>query len=170
MTAVEGMAGTAGKSTWGSSLLPVGDATLAARPRDHYAAAVLAELDEIDFTPDRMETGTGHEPEGGRELFLRLEWLPGHDGLAVPAVRAEGLTLEWSHIAGWLVRSGPDVNAPKVARIADPPVVAHLAVHASVCGIRCGCDKPDGTARWTGADRLTAALDAYDEDAGVTLR
>ncbi|WP_330348133.1 hypothetical protein [Streptomyces sp. NBC_00582] len=164
----------AGKSTRGSSLLPLGDATLAALLAalllDRYAAAVSAELGEIEFVPDAMETGTRFEPGGGQELFLRLEWLPGHDGLAVPAVRAEGLTLEWSHIVGWLVHSGADVVVPDAALLADPPVVGHLAMHASVCGIRCGCDKPDGTACWTGAAQLGAALDSYDERMGVTPR
>ena len=83
MTAIdEQTAHAAGKSTHSSGQLPVGDATRAMLPQDPYAAAVRAALAALRFQPDAVETGVRQEPGGGRELFLRLQWLPGHDDLA----------------------------------------------------------------------------------------
>ncbi|WP_432135838.1 hypothetical protein [Streptomyces sp. bgisy154] len=173
MTAIEETTapagGTAGKSTHDSTLLPVGDATQPALPQLPYADAVHTALDALALLPDALETGVRRAPDGVRELFLRLEWLPTHDDLAVPEMHGAGLTLEWSHLGGWLARSGTDVAGPGIDRLADPAVVADTALHAALCGMHCACDKPYRGRRWEHADHLATVLTAYDERTeGVT--
>lgn len=162
MTAIEEhTAEESGKSIHGE--LSVDGATRATLPQLRYGDAVYAALAQVEFHPDALEAGMRREPGGGRELFLRLEWLPGHDDLVPVDVLAGGLTVEWSHLIGWLVRAGNDLVVPTTAAIAAPQVVADLAMHAALHGIRCTCEKPDGEARWGDAVYLDIALVAYDE-------
>lgn len=167
MTAIEETTapagGTAGKSTHDSTLLPVGDATQPALPQEPYGQAVFAALDELRLLPDIIETGIRREPGGGRELFLRLEWLPTHDDLVRPAMQQDGLTLEWSHLGGWLARSGTDAVGPDIDPLADPALVADTALHTALHGMHCACDKPHRTRLWEHAEALTTALTAYNE-------
>ncbi|MFI1002025.1 hypothetical protein ACIP10_15525 [Streptomyces galbus] len=156
----------AGKSIPASDQLTVDEATRATLPQLRYADAVWAAHQELALIPDALETGVRAEsPGGGRELFIRLEWLPGHEELARPAVKSDGLTVEWSHLAGWIVRSGDDLHMPDLDQLAAPEVVADLAMHAALCGPGCACPKvPAG--RWEHAVYLDVALVAYDERTG----
>lgn len=158
MTAVE----EPGKSIPDSGELSVDGATRATLPQLRYADAVYTALAALQLLPDLVETGMRREPGGARELFSRLEWLPGHDDLVRPAMRQDGLTLEWSHMAGWLQHSGNDALAPEIDLIADPDTVAETALHAALCGMRCSCEKPP-PGRWDDAVYLEIALARYDE-------
>jgi hypothetical protein len=169
VTAIEEQAAaTAGKSTRDDTRLSVGDATRATLPQLRYADAVLAALDAMTLSPDRLETGMRRESGGTRrELFLRLEWWPKHEELAPDDVREAGLTVEWSHLAGWSARVGDDLVALDVDDLADPDVIAEAALHAALCGLRCACVKSPGPdARWEHAVYLDIALTAYDERTG----
>jgi hypothetical protein len=153
-----------GKSTHDSGQLSVDDATRATLPHLRYADAVDAAFQDLRFLPDALEMGLRREPgAGGRELFLRLEWLPGHDDLVPPGMQADGLTVEWSHLVGWLVRSGDELVVPDVDQLADPAAIAGVAMHSALHGLRCACDKPEASARWTDAVYLDIALTRYDE-------
>lgn len=167
MTAIEEQAAdVAGKSTRDSVALSVGDATRATSPHLRYGDAVDRALSALEFLPDTVEAGMRKEsgPHGVRELFLRLEWLPGHDDLIPDDVRASGLVVQWSHLAGWSVRSGDDLVAVDVDDLADPALIADAAMHAALHGLRCSCEKPDaGLGRWEHAVYLDIALVAYDE-------
>lgn len=134
-------------------------------PQMPYADAVHAVLARLAFLPDMVETGVRTETVGQprRELFLRLEWLPGSDDLVPAAVQADGLVVQWSHLTGWSVRCGDDLVAAGVADLADPALVADVAVHAALHGLRCRCERPDPGARWTQAHLLDAALLRYEE-------
>lgn len=168
--------GTVGKSTQGSGRLPVSDATrrLFMVPQLPYGDAVHAALAAIEVVPDLVETGVrteGIRPGDGRrpryELFLRLEWLPGHDDLVPDDVIADGLIVQWSHLTGWSVRSGEEYDALEDADpIASPAVVADAALHAAVHGPCCGCERPDPAARWEHALHLDLALARFDEHRG----
>lgn len=161
MTAIEERpAAEPGKSIHGE--LSVDEATRATLPQLRYVDAVDAALAALRLPPDVIETGMRKEPGGARELFLRLEWLPEHDDLVKPAMWQDGLTLEWSHLAGWLQRSGNEALAPQIDKIADPDTVAEIALHAALCGMRCSCEKPPA-GRWGDAVYLEIALVAYDE-------
>jgi hypothetical protein len=154
------------KSTQGSSRLPVGDATRTlSLPHLPYGDAVHAALAEFVMLPDTFDAGVRTETVGGRrELFLSLEWLPGHDDLVPPAVQAEGMTVQWSPLVGWSVRSGDDVAFLGVDELADPAVIAEAAMHAALCGIGCTCVKaPGARARWSEAACLDTALAEFDE-------
>jgi hypothetical protein len=172
MTAVEETrpAAVAGKSIHGDPQSLVDTATRATLPQLRYGDAIDAALAEMTLLPDTVEAGMRREPGGGtgRELFLRLEWLPGHDDLVPPAMQADGLVVQWSHLAGWSARTGGDLVVLDVAELADPAVIAEAAMHAALCGLRCGCVKaPDAAvARWGEAVYLDIALVAYDERTG----
>lgn len=157
--------GTAGpgQSIHGSGRLSVDDATRDTLPQMRYADAVHAALRAIEVLPDSVETGLRDEDlNGPRELFIRLEWLPGHDDLVPEALRTAGLTVRWSHLAGWLVRSGDEVDEFDVDELADPDTIADRAMHAVLCGLGCACEKtPRG--RWEHAVYLDIALVNYDE-------
>lgn len=162
----ETAAATVGKSTQqDSSQLSVGDATQATLPQLRYADAIHAALRAIEVLPDLVDAGVRTETvDGQRELYIRLQWMPLHDDLVPHTVRADGLTVQWSHLAGWSVCSGEDVTALEGADdLADPAVIADACLHAAIHGPRCTCDRPDPAARWSKAVYLDIALVAYDE-------
>ncbi|MFF6825019.1 hypothetical protein [Streptomyces longwoodensis] len=159
-----GAGGEAGKSI---HPMTVDDATRAVLPQLAYADAVWAAHETLELIPDALETGVRAEsPGGGQELFIRLEWLPGHDDLLHPAVRRDGLTVEWSHLAGWIVRSGADVHAPPVDQLAAPEAVAWLSMHAALCRPGCACAKREDSGRWEHAVYLEIAIGHYTERTG----
>lgn len=167
MTAIEETrADGGGKDIRGGSQ-PTTDGVHPALPWPHlpYGDAVHATLAEMAMLPDLLETGMRQEfPDFTRELFLRLDWLPGHDDLAPAAVHEDGLTFEWSHLAGWSARTGEELVALDVDEIADPCLIAEAAMHAALCGLGCACLKaPDQHARWEFALELDIALVAFDE-------
>ncbi|MFI6337808.1 hypothetical protein [Streptomyces sp. NPDC050535] len=165
MSAIEetdAAAAAAGKST----RLSLGEATRLTLPQLPYGDAVHAALAELEFLPDTLDVGVRTETieRPHRELFLRLEWLPGNEGLIPQAVRADGLILQWSHLAGWSLRTGDDlVDLVRLAELADPAVVADVAMHAGLYGVRSIGERPATGARWSEADHLDSALVQYDE-------
>ncbi|MEV6614237.1 hypothetical protein AB0N31_10515 [Streptomyces sp. NPDC051051] len=164
------VADVSGKSTHDSAL-SVDDATRATLPQLPYADAVHGALAELVLLPDTVETGMRIEGDSRRrELFLRLEWLPGHDDLVQPEACASGMTVQWSHLAGWSVAAAGDLVVLDVDELADPAMVAEAAMHAALCGLRCACERAPGQdARWDQAVYLDIALVAYDERTnGVT--
>ncbi|MBK3630405.1 hypothetical protein JHN59_37535 [Streptomyces sp. MBT49] len=169
MSAIEETRAAApGKSTHeDSGRLSVGDATRATLPQLRYGDAVERALAALEFLPDTIDAGMRKEPgqSGRRELFLRLEWLPGHDDLVPDVICASGLVVQWSHLAGWSALAGDDLVALDVDEIADPALIADAAMHAALHGLRCACEKPDtdGPGRWEDAVYLDVALVAYDE-------
>ncbi|MFI1030772.1 hypothetical protein [Streptomyces sp. NPDC020951] len=166
MTAVEEArsAGASGKSIHDSGL-SVDGATRATLPQQRYADALHAALDALQLLPDTLRAGLRIEPpRGPRELYVELEWLPGHDDLVPAAAQMDGLTVAWSHLAGWSVRCGPDVVALDVDKLAAPTLIADAAMHAALYGIGRGRpEPPDPGARWEHAVYLDIALVAYDE-------
>ncbi|WP_329338538.1 hypothetical protein OG866_26955 [Streptomyces sp. NBC_00663] len=157
-----------GKSTHDSGQLSVGDATRTLTlPHLPYADAVHAALREVEVVPDHVETGLRTETfDGQRELFIRLEWLPGHDDLIPPGVQATGLVVHWSHLAGWSVCAGADVTVPPVDDLADPALIADAALHAAVYGLTERWVIPF-EARWQYALELDIALVQFDEREAV---
>lgn len=153
-------AATAGNGTGGDGQSSSGGATL---PQLPYADAVHRALCAIAVLPDTVETGVRVETlDGQRELFIRLEWLPGHDDLLPPEVQAAGVIAQWSHLAGWSMSSGVDIAEPDIDALADPDTVAERCMHALLCGLGCDCEKP-APGRWEHAAALNLALTAYDE-------
>jgi len=134
-------------------------------PHLSYADAVHAALRAIEVLPDLVETGLRVEAfDGQRELFIRLEWLPGHDDLVPAALQVVGLVVQWSHLAGWSVCAGADVAVLEAADdLAAPALIADAALHAAVHGLRCTCERPDPAGRWEFALELDIALVAFDE-------
>ena len=156
-------AATAGNGTGGGIRPSSGGATL---PQLPYADAVHAALCAIEVLPDSVETGVRVEVfDGQRELFVRVEWMPGHDDLVPDALRAAGLTVQWSHLASWSVCSGDELAELAVDVLADPDTIAERCMHAVLCGLGCACDKPT-PGRWERATALNAALTAFDEPEG----
>ncbi|MFI8531094.1 hypothetical protein ACIGMX_12675 [Streptomyces aquilus] len=169
MTAIE-ETGTLvpGKSTHDSGQLSLGDATRTL-PLPHlpYADAVHAALRAVEVVPDLVEVGVRTETfEGQRELFARLEWLPGHDDLVAADVAAAGLVVQWSHIAGWSVCAGADVEVLEADDLADPALIADAALHAAVYGLAEKWVIPF-EARWQHARELDIALAQFDEREAV---
>ncbi|MFJ8140621.1 hypothetical protein [Streptomyces sp. NPDC096013] len=155
-------AATVGKDTGDSPQLSAsaGESTL---PQLPYAEAVHRALCAVEVLPDTVETGVRVETlDGQRELFIRLEWLPGHDDLLPEELQAAGVIAQWSHLAGWSVSSGTDIAEPDIDALADPDTVAERCMHALLCGLRCDCEKPP-PGRWEHAAALHLALAAYDE-------
>jgi hypothetical protein len=154
-----------GKDTGDGSQPPVGESTreLTGLPQRPYATAVHAALRAIEVLPDSVEIGVRIEVfDGQRELFVRLEWLPGHDDL-VPAVLQEaGLVVHWSHLAVWSACSGDELAELAVDVLADPDTIAERCMHAALCGLGCACEKPP-PGRWEQAAALNAALTSFDE-------
>lgn len=166
MTAIdETRPGGPGKYTRDGSQPDVGQVTRALTlPQLPYADAVHAALDALKFLPDALEAGVRTETPGRqRELFLRLDWLPGHDDLVLPAMAADGLTVMWSHLAGWATRSGDDLLVLDLTELAAPALVADAAMHAALHGLRCACERPDTWGRWDHALELDIALVNYAE-------
>jgi hypothetical protein len=164
VSAIEEQAvGSAGQSIQGSSQMSVDDATRATLPQLRYADAVHAALDAIEVLPDTLDTGLRVEDlNGPRELFIRLEWRPGHDDLVPDALNKAGLVVRWSHLAGWSACSGAELVDLDVDELADPVTVAEAAMHAVLCGLGCACEKPP-PGRWEHAVYLDIALVAYEE-------
>ncbi|MFJ4631589.1 hypothetical protein [Streptomyces sp. NPDC088847] len=153
-------AATVGNGTGGGIQSPSGGATL---PQLPYADAVHRALCAIEVLPDSVETGVRTEIfDGQRELFVRVEWMPGHDDLAPDVLRTAGLTVQWSHLTGWSVCSGDELAELAVDDLADPDTIADRCMHAVLCGLGCACEKPS-PGRWERAAALNAALAAYDE-------
>ncbi|MFJ2514664.1 hypothetical protein ACIQJX_35155 [Streptomyces griseoviridis] len=153
---------TAGKCTRGAA----GDATRLALPQAPYADAVHAALTTLRTLPDLVDVGVRREQlSGPGELFIRAEWLPGHDDLLPVRVREAGLTVQWSHVTGWSLVSGDDLAIPTALDVlAAPEVVAVTAMHAAVHGLVCVCESlPDPGARWEHAAALDAALARYED-------
>ncbi|MEU5111677.1 hypothetical protein AB0G64_09275 [Streptomyces longwoodensis] len=153
----------------GKSIRPmtVDEATRAVLPQLAYADAIWARHRDLEMVPDALETGVRREALGGdQELFIRLEWLPGHDDLVHPAVRRDGLTVEWSHLAGWMVRSGADVHAPAVDKLAAPRAVGVLSMHGGLCRPGCTGAEQRAADRWEHAVYLEIALGHYAERTG----
>lgn len=166
MSAIEERAaGVSGQSIHDSGRLSVDDATRATLPQQFYGDAVDRALAAIEFLPDLIEAGMRREPgpSGQRELFLRLEWLPGHDDLVPYPLQADGLVVQWSHRAGWSVRSGDDLHALPVDELADPALVADAAMHAALHGLRCPCEQPDPEARWANAVYVDLGIARFEE-------
>jgi len=165
MSAVEErLAAVTGKSIH----LSVDGATRATLPHLPYADAIHTALVALGMVPDVLETGVRVETGSPRRLlFLRLEWLPGHDDLVPYAAQAGGLVVEWAHPGGWSARVGDDLTVLDLNEIADPAVVADAAMHSALCGPQCGCERSDGGVRWEHAVYLDIALAAYDERQGV---
>ncbi|MEV6544428.1 hypothetical protein [Streptomyces sp. NPDC051665] len=164
MSAIEEQsAGSSGQSIQGSGQLSVDDATRDTLPQLRYADAVHAALGAIEVLPDALDTGLRVEDlNGPRELFIRLEWLPGHDDLVPDALSKAGLVVRWSHLAGWSACSGAELVDIDVDDIADPVTVAEAAMHAVLCGLGCACEKP-APGRWEHAIYLEIALANYEE-------
>lgn len=161
-------AATVGKDTSDGAQLSAsaGESTL---PQVPYAEAVHRALCAIQVLPDSVETGVRVEVfDGQRELFVRVEWLPGHDDLVPDALRTAGLTVQWSHLTGWSVCSGDELAELAVDDLADPDTIAERCMHAVLCGPGCDCEKP-APGRWERAAALNAALTAYDEPEGDDL-
>jgi hypothetical protein len=159
----EQSAGSTGQSIQGSGQLSVDDATRDTLPQLRYADAVHAALRAIEVLPDAVDTGLRVEDlNGPRELFIRLEWLPGHDDLVPDALSKAGLVVRWSHLAGWSACSGAELVDIDVDELADPLTVAEAAMHAVLCGLACACEKPP-PGRWEHAVYLDIALVAYEE-------
>lgn len=165
MSAIEetnAAAAAAGKSTQ----LSLGEATRLTLPQLPYADAIHAALAALEFLPDTVEAGVRTETieRPHRELFLRLEWLPGNDDLVPAALQTDGLIVQWSHMTGWSLRTGDDlVVLTSLDDLADPFVVADVAMHAALYGLRCTAERPDTAARWSEAVHLDIALVRYDE-------
>ncbi|MFJ9382117.1 hypothetical protein, partial [Streptomyces sp. NPDC101455] len=159
MSAIEEQSASgAGQSIQGSGQLSVDEATRDTLPHLRYADAVHAALCAFEVLPDFLDMGLRVEDlHGPRELYIRLEWLPGHDDLVPDALSKAGLVVRWSHLAGWSACSGDEVADIDVDELADPVTVADAAMHAALCGLDCACEKsPLG--RWEHAVYLDIAL------------
>lgn len=134
-------------------------------PQLPYADAVHRQFAELAFLPDTVEAGMRRETVGltDGDLFVRLVWLPGNDDLIPSRVRADGLVVQWSNLAGWSVECGEDlVVLEELAELADPGQVADVAMHAAVYGLS-GSELPGNPTRWSQAHVLEAALLRYEE-------
>lgn len=156
------------KSTRDGSQPSVGDATRAAGlPQLPYGDAVHAALAGAGLVPDTLETGVRVEGQnygaGRRELFLRLEWLPGHEDLA-DVHRQAGMTLAWSHLAGgWSFLFGDDLVVLDLDELAAPDLIAEAVLTAAVDGFGMVWTAPPGAARWEYAPELDIALVHFDQ-------
>ncbi|MEU4165613.1 hypothetical protein AB0F46_01845 [Streptomyces sp. NPDC026665] len=172
MSAIEERAAVAlGKGTCDRSQRSVGDATRALTlPHLPYGDAVHAALHTAGIVPDTMEAGCRVDGasygKSRLELFLRLEWLPGHEDLAV-AHRATGMALEWSHLVGWTVRFGDDLAVLDADELAAPDLLVAAVLEAATEGFGFAWTPPPGAGRWDFALELDIALVAFD-DRGVT--
>ncbi|MFJ6386416.1 hypothetical protein ACIQJT_02285 [Streptomyces sp. NPDC091972] len=134
-----------------------------AQPFPHlpYGDALHAELTLAGLAPDVMAAGVraeGPYGEGPRELFLRAEWLPGHEDLAAP--HEAGMVLQWSHLTGWSLLFGDDLVVLDVDDLAAPALLTDAVLEGAVHGIGMRYLPPEGAARWEHARGLDVALDA----------
>jgi hypothetical protein len=168
MSAIEERAAAApGKSTCDRSQRSVGNATQALTlPQLPYGDAVHAALHAAGIVPDTLEAGCridgssyGHSRQ---ELFLRLEWLPGHEDLAAPH-RATGMGLDWSHLIGWTVRFGDDLVVLDVDELAAPDLLVAAVLEAATEGFDFVWTPPPGAGRWDHALELDIALVNFDD-------
>lgn len=161
-------AAAAGKSTRG---LAVGDATRAMTlPQLPYADAVHAELTAAGLMPDVVEAGMraeGRYGEGLRELFIRAEWLPGHEDLA-GALRASGLVLQWSHLAGWSLLVGDDLAVLDVDEITEPVLLVDAVQHVAEGGTADAWVVPFQACWEYGADLDGALVSVGERGAGAS--
>jgi hypothetical protein len=149
----------------------VGDATRALTlPHLPYGDAVHAALHAAGIVPDTLEAGCRVDGANyGRsrlELFLRLEWLPGHEDLAAPH-RTTGMALEWSHLVGWTVRFGDDLAVLAADELAAPDLLVAAVLEAATDGFDFVWTPPPGAGRWDHALELDIALVNF-EDREVT--
>lgn len=163
-------AGTAGKNTRDGGQ-PSGatftHADTAVYPHLAYGDAVYAEFVSWEMRPEVMDAVLRAKAPGGRrELVLLLMWLVGHEDLAED-MRSGGLTLAWSPVTGWSVRTGAEGGRLNVDLFAAPAVVAEAALHLFEDGLGCGWTPGEDAARWEHADALAeACADFARQEAG----
>lgn len=154
--------GQSGKDIRGGSQ-PVVDGVHPALPWPHlpYGDAVYAEVSAADpHPPEVLEAGLRQGAFGA--LFLRLVWPPGHPGLA-EGVRADGLSLVWSHISGWSAHTTLDSRELPVDPFAAPEVLADAALHLCEHGLHCEWTPQAAGERWEHAHGLDVALAAFED-------
>ena len=172
MTAIEESAAAVAEDTGKdirSGSLPSADgvhpALASALPHLPYGDAVHAEVLASGLRPPEFfEAGLGGLGSH-RALFLRLVWPPDHEGLGEVA-RADGLTVRWSHVAGWSVHTLADYCALPVDLYAHPLLVADAAWHFALYGLGAEWLEPF-EARWEDADALQSAAAAIEEREGT---
>ena len=156
-----------GKSTRGSSQLPVGEATrrLFLVPQLPYADAVHFELLSVAMQPACYEAGLRKGRTGLSELYIRAVW-PAGSPLLDDRVRPQGLTIAWSHVTGWSAHDADEAHLLlAVDPLADPRLIAHAALHLSEEPLTGGrpWTPPAGPARWSEAVYLDLALTKFDD-------
>jgi hypothetical protein len=152
-----------GKDTGGSTQPSAGGSTQAPTvfPHLRYGDAVFAEIAAADpYPPTVLEAGLGQGAD--RVLFLRVVWPPEHPGLG-EAARPDGLTLRWSHLAGWSAHTMYDSRQLLIDELAAPAVLADAALHLCEHGLDCDWEPEDRLARWENALELDIALVNFDE-------
>lgn len=133
-----------------------------ALPHLPYGDAVHAEVVASGLRPPEfVEAGLGGLGSH-RVPFLRLVWPPDHEGLGEVA-RADGLTLRWSHTAGWSAHTCTDYRALPVDTYAHPLLVADAAWHFALYGLGGAEWVEPFEARWEYARDLDLALVHYAE-------
>lgn len=160
-------AGTAGKDTpgggqpSGATSTHAGTTGAPVYPHLAYGDAVHHELAEWELRPEVMDAVLrARIPGGRRELVLLLMWPADHDDLAEDA-RPGGLTLAWSHVTGWSVRTTVGGGRLAVDRFAAPAVVAEAALHLAADGLDCGWTPAEDAPRWEHADTLAEACAGF---------
>lgn len=159
-----GLGTGSGKCTRDGSQPPAGGATQPTPVFPHlpYGDAVHAELTTAGLEPDRVDAGVRREPGAPRELYLTFSWSPEHADLD-EALWPDGLTLTWSHLAGWSTNDGDTVRTlADVDDLAPPALIADAVLHLAVHGLDVEWVPPIG-GRWEHADALDAALDRFGE-------
>jgi len=154
----------AGKDTPGG-IQPSGAASThalaAVYPHLAYGDAVYAEFVAWEMRPEVMDAVLrARVPGGRRELVLLLMWPTGHEDLAED-MRPGGLTLAWSPVTGWSVRTAAQSGRLNVDRLAAPAVVAESALHLFEDGLDSGWTPGEDAARWEHADALAEACAGF---------
>ncbi|WP_055527741.1 hypothetical protein [Streptomyces graminilatus] len=169
MSGIEGTcaAGTAGKDTptggQPSGATSTHAVVTAVMPHLAYGDAIHAELGAWELRPERMDAGVSTAmSDGQQELFLRIIWPVGHDDLGED-VRADGLTLAWSHMTGWTAHTADGELLLDVDEFAAPSVVAEAALHLAEDGLHCGWTPGEDAALWEHAAVADIALVLFDE-------
>lgn len=157
-------AGTAGKDTRGGGQ-PSGAASTrtltAVYPHLAYGDEVHRELAAWELRPEVMDAVLRAQVPGGRrELVLLLMWPADHEDLAED-VRPGGLTLAWSPVTGWSVRTAIGNGRLNVDRFAAPTVVAEAALHLAEDGLGCDWTPDPDIPRWDHAEALADACEAF---------
>lgn len=147
----------------GAASTHTGTAGAPVYPHLAYGDAVHAELAAWELRPEVMDAVLrARAPGGRRELVLLLMWPADHDDLAED-VRPGGLTLAWSHVTGWSVRTAVGGGRLSLDKFAAPAVVAEVALHLAADGLDCGWTPGPDAARWEHADALAAACVQFGE-------